>query len=1140
MKLWISRFLLITVTLLLAASALLGQSASSLSGTVTDKSGAVIPGAHVQVVNAAQGITRDTTTNAAGAYFVPGLTAGTYNVAVDAKGFQRTVLQGIVLQASEKSRADAVLTVGSVNEEVTVSGTSIGQVQTQSSELAGTVTSKEINNLELNGRNFAQLVTLVPGVSNQTGQDEGTVGVNGSVAYSINGGRTEYNNWELDGANIMDNGSNGTLNVYPSTDAIAQVRVLTSSYGAQYGRNASGTVQAETKSGTNQWHGDAYEFIRNDAFNARSFFDQTRPAYKKNDFGYTLGGPIKKDKTFVFWSEEWRKEKNPNTFNSTVPSDAERGGNFSDLCPAAGSAVDKTNFPDCPVNPGTGAYFSNNQVPIDPNGAALLALIPQSNTTVAGASYPFFYNASPSEPTNWREELARIDQNFNSNEQAYFRFVHDSWSTTVVPTLWTGSSFPNIGTQMVGPGVDLVLHLTSTLSPTMVNEFVGDYTTDHIFLTNIGAMSQPSTFTMKGIFNNGLGGKLPAISLGGNNAYGFFQDTSYEPWTNSNPTYEYRDQISQIIGNHNLIYGGSLIAAQKNEPSGLDTQGTLNFNTSSTVSTGNAFADLLMGQIASYSQTNQNAKYYNRWKVGGLFLQDDWHATSRLTLNLGMRLDLMGTYREIHQQAYNWEAAAYNPANAPVISDGSGQYAEGLLKPDIGSAFNGLVQCGKNTTPGCMNGHLLNWAPRLGFSWDPTGHGTTAIRGAYGIFYDHTNGNEGNSESLEGSAPLVQTPTVYNIAGYNNVSSGKTLLAPLGVTSIPTQAIWPYVQQFHLDLQHQFFGNTAVTMAYVGSKGTHLSNQRNLNQLHPVLASQNPYGAGQPITGADCSSLAFNGFTPTGTANGQPVSGTVAQNLAVACGNDPNPYRPFYGFGNITYLATEANSSYHALQISARRNIGGLDLSLAYTWSHSIDDSSDRYDNNFVDSYNLAGTRASSNFDQRQLLNMSWVYDLPVFRHNPVLGGWQWSGIMGIQTGTPFSITNGTTYGDNGGVANGVGTGSFADVVGNPDAVPSNAPASNGPLLFNPAAFATPQGLTFGNSGRNFLRNPGRTNFDMGVFKTFHVTERQTVEFRAEGFNVFNHTQWSGVNHSFGGSNFLYPSGAHLGRIFQFGLKYAF
>jgi hypothetical protein len=260
----------------------------------------------------------------------------------------------------------------------------------------------------------------------------------------------------------------------------------------------------------------------------------------------------------------------------------------------------------------------------------------------------------------------------------------------------------------------------------------------------------------------------------------------------------------------------------------------------------------------------------------------------------------------------------------------------------------------------------------------------------------------------------------------------------------------------------------------------------------------------------------------------------------VACGNDPNPYRPFYGFGNITYLATEANSSYNALQISARRNIGGLDLSLAYTWSHSIDDSSDRYDTNFVDSYNLAGNRASSNFDQRQLLNMSWVYDLPVFRHKSVLGGWQWSGIMSVQTGTPFSITNGTTYGDNGGVANGVGTGSFADVVGNPDAVPSNAPASNGPLLYNPAAFAIPQGLTFGNSGRNFLRNPGRTNFDMGIFKTFHLTEQQTIEFRAEGFNVFNHTQWSGINNSFGGSNFLYPSGAHLGRIFQFGLKYAF
>lgn len=721
----------------------------------------------------------------------------------------------------------------------------------------------------------------------------------------------------------------------------------------------------------------------------------------------------------------------------------------------------------------------------------------------------------------------------------------------MVPTLWAWSNFPTVQTQFSGPGVDMVAHLTSTLSPTMVNEFVADYTTDHIALINQGPIAIPSSFTMKGIFNNGLGGKLPSIALMGNAAYGggFAEDTGDEPWYNSNPTYEYRDQISQVIGTHNLTYGASLIAGQKNEMSGGEVQGLLSFSSTAPVSTGNALADMFLGRIANYNQTNLQGKYYNRFKVGGLFLQDDWHATPRLTLNLGLRLDLMGTYRERYQQAYNWEPAAFNPANVPTIdTDGTITGQSGALVPNSGNPFNGLVQCGKNSPPGCMNGKLLNWSPRIGFSWDPFGKGTTAIRAAYGIFYDHTNGNEGNSESLEGTPPQVLSPTSYNINGYSNVGGGQSLLFPLGLTAIPTQAVWPYVQQWHLDVQHQLFGNTALTVSYVGSHGVHLTDQRNFNQLHPVPLSQDPYGPGQPLTQTDCNA---------NTIGGAPVPAAAAANFSVACGNDPNPLRPYVGFGSITYLENGAGSNYNSLQVSARRSIGALDLSLAYTWSHSIDNSSDRYDGSFVDSYNLASNRASSNFDQRHILNTAWIYHLPLFSHNAWLGGWEWSGILGFQTGTPFSVTN-SVFGDNAGVANGSGTGSRPDIVGDPNAAaPSGAQGSApGPLFYNPAAFVAPRGLTFGDAGRNLMRNPGRTNVDMGMFKSFQITEHQTIQLRVEGFNVFNHTQWTGLNGGvscYGGSNnsagdpsctsssnFLHPSGAHLGRILQFGLKYAF
>src|SRR6266481_6168943 len=332
---------LLIVALCLGASA---QDTGSITGTVKDPSGAAVPNADVVVTNPDHGIDRHTTSNAGGDYNESALPGGTYDVIVTAPGFKKYQAKGVKLDVAQKARVDVALQLGAVSEVLEVQGTQVAQVETQSSDLTGTVTGKQITQLELNGRNFTQLITLVPGVSNQTGQDEGTVGINGSVAFSVNGGRTEYNNWELDGGDNMDNGSNGTLNVYPSLEAISEVKVLTSNYGAQYGRNGSGTVEVETKSGTNNFHGDVYYFGRNDFFNARNFFDPVGPVpkFKKHDYGYTIGGPLfipnhynaDKQKTFFFFSEEWRRDLVPGqAFLVGVPSAAERGGDFSDVCP---------------------------------------------------------------------------------------------------------------------------------------------------------------------------------------------------------------------------------------------------------------------------------------------------------------------------------------------------------------------------------------------------------------------------------------------------------------------------------------------------------------------------------------------------------------------------------------------------------------------------------------------------------------------------------------------------------------------------------------------------------------------------------------------------------------------------------------
>jgi hypothetical protein len=999
----------------------------------------------------------------------------------------------------------------------------------------------------------------------------------------MNGGRTEYNNWELDSGDNMDNGSNTTLNVYPSLDAIAEFKVLTSNYGAQYGRNGSGTVEVETKSGTSQFHGDAYEFVRNDAFNATTFPETTVPPYKKNDYGYTIGGPIfipglfnqDRKKTFFFWSQEWRRDRVPANLGSVVvPSVTERNGDFSDLCPDSSGS-----FANCPTIPGSGGtFFTGNQVPIDQtNAPALEAEIP------APTSGTNIWNAAPTLPTNWREELFRVDHNFSDKVRGTFRYIHDSWDQIYPTPLWTnGTNFPTIQTNFNGPGISMVARLNATVSPTLLNEFVFSYTTDHITLIPVGAWKRPSSMTL-GLYPGVDGGKVPGINLTGGGLYNFSEDVGYLPNGpyNSNPTYTYRDNVTKIVGKHNLQFGAYFVAAQKNELAapGTATNGTFTFSSSnSTVSTGNAFADLLMGNIDTFSQTSAQPKFYNRYKIVEPYFQDDWHATSRLTLNLGLRLSLFGTYRDRYHKEFNFDTSRFVPGASSVDT------STGLV---IGDPFNGVVQCGvtSGVPDSCMKGHLFNPAPRIGFAWDPKGDGKTAIRGGYGIFFEHTNGNEANAESLEPAiSPTVQTTSIFNISGYNNVvpqSSGPCPVAttsictsPLSMISIPNKAVWPYVQQWHLDVQHEFLKHTVVTLSYVGSKGTHLTRYYDANQVLPTPLSQNPYQPGEPIGPNDCTSLT----TPSGVA----VTGQALINLNIACGNVPFPdlYRTqFPGVSSVSRLDEKASSTYHAMEMSARHNVGGLELSVAYTYSHSIDDSSSARDPVILNTYNLGSARASSNFDQRHQLNFSYVYDLPFFRTpgltHKILGGWQWSGIAAIQSGTPFSVINGV-FTDNAGVANGVASASaqsYADVIGDPRSnVPNFQFSGFGPLFYNPGAFAQPRGLTFGDAPRNLLTNPFRTNVDMALFKHFAITEKVGFEFRAEAFNVFNHieyawlggglgsaasnspyassnntlTCYAGPNNSAGdpsctsGNGYLRPAVAHNGRILQLGAKFIF
>ena len=1161
------RFLVFGLVVMFSAAAF-GQDTATLTGTIRDNTGAVIPSAPVTLKNTATGIIRELKTNSAGEYVAAALPPGQYNLTVSVAGFRKYQANGVILRVAQDARIDVTMQVGNIREEVTVHGEGLAQVNTQSSEIGGTITGKELRQLQLNGRNFTQLITLVPGVSNQTGQDEGVVGVEGSISYSVNGGRTEYNNWEVDGGDMMDNGSNFSLNVYPSVEAIDEVQVLTSNYGAQYGKNGSGTVEVETKSGTNQFHGSLWEFARNEAFNAHNYFDvpgTPKAGYKKHDFGYSIGGPIWKNRTFFFWLQNWRRENVPYNFYSFVPSMANRQGDFNDVCNVA-------NPTDCPFDPNTGNPFNNNQLPsIDANAQFLLNMIPEPNQ---GSGAQSVFAAAVGQPTHWREDLIRLDHDFNSKLRFTFRVIHDSWDTTKATVTWGSESFPTIGTHFIGPGVEMVARLTATASPTLLNEFVASYTTDHIkqINTNPSVWTRTSGFTMPGLFPD-FGGKLPGFCLSTAGVYGggFCEGPTAFPWENSNPTFTYRDNVTKSLGKHKLVFGGYLMNAEKNEMAYTDLGGDLVFDSTAPVSTGNAFADLLMGNIASFSQASAQPKYHINFKIFEPYFQDDYHIRKNLTLNLGLRVSLFGTFWEKNHLISNWRSSAYDPASAPQLDiDGSVTGQQGALIPGTGNPFDGMVQCGVGGIPrGCLKGHLFDPAPRLGFSWDPQGNGKMAVRGGYGIFFEHTNGSEGNAENLEGTPPIVETPTQYNVTAYNNVG-GLGLLFPLSTTSIPDRAVWPYVQQWHLDIQRDLIHNTVATLAYVGAKGTHLTLQHELNQLLPTPASQNPYQPGQPITDFDCSwgqggaqpnvtvdayGVPMNAvtsygapvpYTPPSSPGGLPSGPAV--NLYVACGNNPDFFRTNYpGLSSIQRVEPTANSNYNALQFSLRKTSGALTLDVAYTYSHSLDDSSDATDSNFVNSYNLHQNYASSNYDQRHILTVAWTYDLPFFRgkglSNNFLGGWQYNGIMTSQSGTPFSVVNGV-YGDSAGVADGTtGIGSYADRIGDPHAslnCPPLGDGTKGVPLFNCAAYTQTQGLTFGNSGRNSLNNPHRTNFDMSIYKIFKPKEKVQVQFRAEAFNVFNHTQWSGVNPYVSTTNFFFSTGAHMPRVLQFALRITF
>jgi hypothetical protein len=1397
----------VTLITLLTGASLLAQSVTGrFSGQVTDTDGNAIPGASIQIVNQESLAKRETKTDASGAYSVANVAPGRYQIVVEADGFARRSSDVITIVAGQNFIFNVKMTVGGVQTEVQVSGEAgATMVETNTASISTTLGAQEVTGYGLNGRNFSQLITMAPGVSNQTGQDEAKVGVAGSAKFSVNGGRVEYNTFEVDGSDVLNTSINASrgqgepLMVYPSIDAILEMKILTADYSAIYGKSASGSVLVSTKSGTDKFHGNGYGFLRNEMFNARNYFDQPNPEpagyqgkpiyrtplYRRLDFGATIGGPLfiphlyerGKSKTFFFFSEEIRREKTPVDYNQAVPTMAERSGNFSDVCPTlvpgGSTSFNPSDYPDCPEGSlnGPGSYNIGRHVTVDYTSAAILnsGLIPEPNatsgcnsTTLSPLAHCYVGSVSP--PTHWREELFRIDHDLTPTQRLSFRYVHDAWDTVTLAPQWgvVHNSFPTVENQLNGPGLNMALILAQSLPHGITNLVSASYSVEHISLfpqpgPGVASLSRPMTLddpaatggtTILGapqcaifpapngdynpqaitecpmgyIFSNNFGGNKPGgmplmpglVFQGNNGAYGghgFAADTGYAPWNQANPTFTVRDDASKTIGKHTLQWGfwGSFV--QQNELSGVtgansgDLQGLLTYSDEQAVhTTGNAFADFLAGSgflndsfdtgdtaaggIKSYTQDSGQLKYYTRNRTADLYLQDDWRVLPHLTINVGLRASLLGAWYNPKGTAYNWRPEAFNPSlgssiyidptlgnlvwkiggtAVPLNRNGPYNLSSSSLNPVI---TNGLTQCGgaSGMPDSCMTNSLFHPSPRVGFSWDPWGDGKTAIHAGYGLFWEHGTGYEANVGSLIGSAPLVLSETQSNIASSvgndNGISTGGSAYNliglsckngatqcgsnaiptdgatfPLNVTSVPKKAVYSYVQQWSLSVQREVRKGMVGQLAYVGTKGTYLTAVSDLNQLQPLSNALNPFGPGQPITSNVCSSganygaFSVLGANSDGGINGITVPSSPAigpndpgyESMFVACTGNPgfawnqtpeklgvsvDALRPYRGFSNIISVQNIADSEYGAFQATLRQTSGPLTIGVAYTYSHSLDDSSDRSSANFANSLDIHSNHASSDFDQRHLLNVSYIYDLPFLRllsgftHivgsagdpaddsysmkqekaywqpdallKAVLGSWQLSGITTYETGAPFSVINGggsdgTGAADNAGVGDGLGVGSYADVIGKAKiGKPFVAPGGNnvGPLLLNPGAFAAPRGLTFGDSGRNYLRNPSRINFNMSMFKHFKpFQERLDIEFRAEAFNVFNHTQFrivdpanpgntgnnvincygtqtelysAGASSCLQGNSFLHPVDAHDPRILQFGLKGSF